>query len=68
MVPTTVSQGVGPQQCTRGARRAACLARGVHSSPPPYASDSSSGSVFLRGAGAYVLGLLIRDKRAPVVI
>lgn len=24
--------------------------------------------VFLRGAGAYLLGLLIRDKKAPVVI
>lgn len=59
--------GGGPQQCMRGAGSASCLAHRVHSSPP-YATDSSSGAVFLRGAGVNVLGLLIRDKKALVVI
>ena len=63
-----VPLGVRPQQCTRGACHDSCLAHRVCSSPPPYATDSSSGTVFLRGAGVNVLGLLIRDKRAPVVI
>jgi len=51
--------GVRPQQCTRGAGSASCLAHGVHSCPPPYATDPSSGALFLRGPGVNVLGLLI---------
>ena len=57
-----VPLGVGLQQCTRGAGSASCLVHRVHSSPLPYATDSSSGSHFLWGAGMNMLDLLIRDE------
>lgn len=62
----SVQLGVWPQQYMRWVHRASCLAHKLHG--PPYAPGSSSGSAFLREAGMNVLALLIRDKRAPVVI
>lgn len=63
-----VARGAGPQQCRRDTHCDSCLAHRVHSSAPPYATDSSSAVVFIRGAGVNMLGFLIRDKGAPVVI